>query len=132
ALRGHTVDVGPRGSETETLARMVLSFAQLVGPAAGEQRLVPSNLEYEELRVLHETNDLVRLPDALFQLAIVPSQLALPLIRDHGYRLVPLPFADAMRLDALLTGTTASAHEVDWQYVTDATVPAFTYSMRPP
>ena len=43
------------------------------------------------------------MPDAIFLLATVPSKVALALIRDAHYRLVPLPFAEAFRLGTLLT-----------------------------
>ena len=123
ALRGHSVDLGPKGSETDGMARMVLAFAQLVGPADAGPRLELSNLEYDQLRALSEAGDAAQLPDALFQLAIVPSELALPLVRDHDYRLVALPFADAMRLNALTADISGAEHEVDWQYLTDVIVP---------
>jgi TRAP-type uncharacterized transport system substrate-binding protein len=132
ALRGHGVDLGPHASETEDLARMALVFAQLAAPGAGSPPLETTNLEYDELQKRFEAGDHSALPDAIFQLAIVPSQLALPLLRTGGYRLVPLPFADAMRLNALASHIVGAEHEVDWQYVTDATIPPFTYSMRPP
>jgi hypothetical protein len=94
--------------------------------------LATTNLEYDELRKLLDAGDRAALPDAIFQLAIVPSQLILPFVREAGYRLIPLPFADAMRLNALAGDLTTRETEVDWQYITDATVPAFTYSTRPP
>ncbi|HWP65530.1 MAG TPA: TAXI family TRAP transporter solute-binding subunit [Candidatus Limnocylindria bacterium] len=129
ALGRRTVDLGPRGSETEALARMVLSFAQLTGPSE-HPPLVLRNLSYDELRSLTDAPE-SELPDAIFHLAVVPSQLALRAIRERGYRLVPLPFADAMRLSALTNDGTAGDHGIDWQYVTDAAIPPFTYSMRP-
>lgn len=131
ALRGHTVDLGPRGSESEGMAQMALEFAQLAGPAA-DNPLATTNIETDELRKRFRAQDRAALPDAIFELAIVPSQLALPFLRSGGYRLVPLPFADAMRLNALSTHVVGAEHEVDWQYITDVTIPAFTYSMRPP
>lgn len=125
ALRDRSVDLGPAASETEGLARMVLAFAEL-----GD--LPTTNLPYDELRARAAAGGPAALPDAIFQLAIVPSRVALPLVRRDGYRLVPLPFADAMRLNALTSRIQGAGHEVDWQYVTDAAIPAFTYSTRPP
>lgn len=124
-LRGHSIDLGPRTSETEELARMVLAFTQL-------QDLKTTNLEYDELRARLDAGDQSALPDAVFQLAIVPSRLVLPLVRRGAYRLVPLPFADAMRLSALAGDVITRGSELDWQYITEATVPAFTYATRPP
>jgi TRAP-type uncharacterized transport system substrate-binding protein len=132
ALRGRTVDLGPRDSETEGLARAVLAFAELSADAPGATPVRAIHVEYDALRALFDAGDPSALPDAVFQLSVVPSQLVLPFVRRAGYRLIPLPFADAMRLNALIGDAPTSARAVDWHYVTDVTVPAFTYTTRPP
>jgi TRAP-type uncharacterized transport system substrate-binding protein len=130
ALRGRTVDLGPRDSETADLALMVLAFAQL-GPESPGAPLRTVRREYEELRAALDAGDPSALPDAVFQLAVVPSQLVSHLVRRAGYRLVSLPFADAMRLNALIGDRTPDDRGVDWQYVSEVHIPAFTYMTRP-
>jgi TRAP-type uncharacterized transport system substrate-binding protein len=124
-LRDHTVETGPTDSESDELARMVLAFTGI-----GPRQLV--NGAYDALDRDLRAGDVAALPDAIFRLGIVPSRVALPIIAQAGYRLVPLPFADAMRLRALAGTAATRAHEIDWQYITDAVIPAFTYSTQPP
>jgi hypothetical protein len=49
------------------------------------------------------------------------------LIHDGAYRPVPVQFAEAFRLGALLTEQAGAAAEIDRRSVSDAVVPAFTY-----
>ena len=74
------------------------------------------------------------MPDAIFLLATVPSKVALALIRDAHYRLVPLPFAEAFRLGTLLTngGKDDETSMIDRRDVSETTIPAFTYEIDPP
>lgn len=131
ALRGHTVDLGPPGSETNDFARTILAFAQITGEAAGQPPLTTTNLEYDELRSRFDAGGRDALPDAVFHLGIVPARVVLPLVRRAGYRLVALPFADAMRLGALVGEPVGAGRTTDQQYVSDATIPAYVYSVRP-
>jgi hypothetical protein len=59
--------------------------------------------------------------------------MALRLIRSRGYRLVPLPFAEALSLNAL-TGEgpgKGDARDIERRTVSDTIIPAFTYQMEP-
>jgi hypothetical protein len=103
---------------------MALAFAQL--------DVRTTHVEYDDLRARLDAGDPHALPDAIFLLSVVPSQLVTQVVRRAGYRIVGLPFADAMRLNALIGDAPARTRDVDWQYVSRTTIPAFTYATRPP
>lgn len=131
-LRGRRVDVGPRDSAGAALALAVLAFADMDG-SAGEAPVL-EQLEMEELERRIDAGGR-ELPDALFHLATVPSRIALRLIDDAGYRLVPLPFADAFRLRTLLAQAergSFDAGKLDLGDVGTTEIPAFTYRTDPP
>jgi hypothetical protein len=73
------------------------------------------------------------MPDG-FQLGTLPSMVALRLVGSQRYRLVPLPFADAFRLNALIEEAPREgpASEIDSRCVTDTIIPAYTYRRAPP
>jgi TRAP-type uncharacterized transport system substrate-binding protein len=135
ALRGKTVDLQEVGSGTHSLATAILEFAGLrprdQDPAGG---YLPVSLDRKELFAEQDT---ARLPDAVFLLASLPASTANVLATRHGYRLVPLPFAEAFALRSL----TEPAAEADPQApargrvvmgrMQAATVPAFTYGVEP-
>src|SRR5262245_26899300 len=107
ALRGHVVDVGPRGTATDGLAEAIMVFAGLeAGDGTKGGAVTIHRLEYEELQARLARHDPSALPDAVFFLATVPSKIAAQLVAAH-YRLVALPFADAFRLGALVSDNTA-------------------------
>ncbi len=126
ALRGRSVDLGPRGSGTAALAEAVLDFAG-IGVNAIEARY----LDISELLALI-AGPRSAMPDAVVLVATVPSKVALRLIHAAGYRLVPLPFAEAFRLAALLTDQPVDSGDVDRRSVSDVVVPAFIYGTDPP
>lgn len=135
ALRGRTVDPGPRGSATERLAGAVLALAGLTpGDGATGDTFVARRLEYRELETLAEHGDRSALPDAVFHLATVPSRIVWQLVRTARYRLVALPFAEALELSLLLGDGSPrdAAAEIDPHYLTDTVVPPFTYRTEPP
>ena len=70
----------------------------------------------------------------MFDLATVPSKLALRLVREADYRVVPLPFAEAFRVDALLQEhePAGEAGTVDRTQTVEAMIPAFIYQSDPP
>ena len=134
ALRGHTADLGPRGSTTAGLATAVLDFAGVTpGDATGRDGYVVRSNELGQLVALVEKGDRAALPDAVLHLATVPSKIALQLIRSAGYRLVPLPFAEAFRLGVLIADeqTRGVVGEIDRRHVLDTVIPAFTYEIDP-
>ncbi len=134
ALRGHTVDLGPHGSTTAGLGTAVLDFAGVVASdASGRTGYVARSVDLDLLVAEVERGDRAEIPDAVLHLATVPSRIALVLIRSAGYRLVPLPFAEAFRLGVLLTDdpTHGAAPEIERRHVTDTVIPAFTYEIDP-
>ncbi|GIW89239.1 MAG: hypothetical protein KatS3mg108_3563 [Isosphaeraceae bacterium] len=119
-LRGRSIAVGVDGSGTARMAREVLSFAGLTRD------------DYEE-RTL-DASDLVempadQLPDASFQVALLPARAITRLVDERGYRLVSLPFADAFMLwrppPRVYKG-------VIHRNVRSMVIPALTYDRDPP
>jgi TRAP-type uncharacterized transport system substrate-binding protein len=135
ALRGRTIDVGPVDSETAVLAEALLAFSQIADGSPASSGLATHNLDGETLLARIAAGDRNALPDALFVLGIVPERVVQALVSAGRYRLVPLPFADAFRLNALLATTPGvdpvGVRAADRQYVIDAIVPPFTYSRDP-
>lgn len=135
ALRGRRVDVGSAGSTTAGLATAVLAFAGMTpATAAGDDGYVPDGLALTALEARIAAGDRAALPDAILHLATLPSEIAIHLVSRFDYRLVPLPFAEAFRLNAVLLGDgqTAGASGVERQHVADVVIPAFTYRREPP
>jgi uncharacterized protein len=130
-LRGHTVDVGPAGSASAGLAMEVLRFADVGTSGASGVRAV--HIDLNDLDALLDRGDRSLLPDAIFHLATVPSLLAQKLVRSAHYELVALPFAEAFRLDAIITpeAQEGEAARVDRRRVGDASIPAFLYQANP-
>ncbi len=134
-LRGRTVDLGPPGSTTAAMAGAVMAFAGLSTRDAGTGNAYNArHLEQQEVEDLLARGDRAAMPDAVFHLATLPSKIARWLVRSGHYRLVPLPFADAFRLNALIEEGPGKgpAIEVDRGSVIDTVVPAYTYTMEPP
>jgi hypothetical protein len=73
---------------------------------------------------------IARLPDAIMFLAPLPSPLARQLVTDFGYKLVPLPFAEAYGLDRLNPPNEDSVR-IDRSMLTPGVIPAYTYSRDP-
>jgi len=131
ALRGHTVDIGPLESANARLADAVLRFAQ-VGVLSGPT-LVVRNLEAAELDGLLAAGDRAALPDGVFYLSMVPSLVVERLVREADYRLVPLAFSDAFRLEGILTeGRSHGPVSIDRSDVYETIVPPFAYETTPP
>jgi TRAP-type uncharacterized transport system substrate-binding protein len=134
ALSGHTVDLGPPGSTSAALATAVLRFAGVPrAEGASADGATERMLDITELDALVAAGDRNALPDAVMHLATVPSTIARRLINHAGYRLVPLSFAEALSLNALITDDARAgvSGEVDRQQVSDAVIPAYTYGIEP-
>ncbi len=71
------------------------------------------------------------LPDGIFLLSTLPSILARDLVTVAGYRLVPLPFADAYCLDRIRPTETGEVR-IDRASFTAVDIPPYTYSVDPP
>jgi TRAP-type uncharacterized transport system substrate-binding protein len=130
ALKGHTVGLGPPGSANAGLATAVLAFA---GLQPGPDGFTANDIDVPALERLIAARDRAALPDAVLFLATLPSEIALHLIGDLDYGLVPLPFADAFRLNALISANhpTEKRDGVERRVVIDVVIPAFTYQAEP-
>jgi TRAP transporter TAXI family solute receptor len=108
-LRGKRLNLGPHGGGTRKVALQVLRF---IG-------LRPDTDYRDEARTYAELAELSsqELPDGIFAVSALPWELGGMLVREHGYRLMELPFGEAMTL---------TDRNLD-----DSTIPAFTYSVAP-
>ncbi len=135
ALRGRTIDLGPQGSTSEALSTAVLAFAGVVAKdnATRTRGFVVDDLQVDALEALIKAKNPTAFPDAILHLGTVPSKIALQLIRGFDYQLVPLPFADAFRLNALISGDPPEGGTtgIERQHIVDTVIPAFTYQTEP-
>ncbi len=135
-LRGLLVDLGPPDSPTSLLAAEILAFAGVAcaPDAGGPGTCRISHLETAELARRIESGDRASLPDATFHLATVPSRVAMRLVHDQRYALVPLPFAEAFRLDSLVAEDAEASGEFQLarRFTTAAVIPAYVYRIEPP
>jgi TRAP transporter TAXI family solute receptor len=109
ALRGKRVNLSTPGSGTQKMARQTLAF---IGLDSGDY--LEEHRPYAQLLDIPDQE----LPDAIFAVSPLPWSLGAPLVKQRGYRLMPLPFGEAM---ALRDGA-----------LHDMLVPAFSYSVTPP
>jgi TRAP-type uncharacterized transport system substrate-binding protein len=135
ALAGKTVDLEEAGSGTHALAVAVLDFVGLKprdrDPVRG---YVPLSLDR---RQLFSQRPAQQLPDAIFLISSLPSSTSRYLITKHDYRLVPLPFAEALALESLASAASAeekapSPDQVVLGRIQSTSIPAFTYGVDPP
>jgi TRAP-type uncharacterized transport system substrate-binding protein len=134
ALTGKTVNLGEVGSGTHSLAFATLEFVGLkprdTDPVHG---YITLTLDRQHLFTEKDTG---RLPDAVFLVSSLPSSTTRYLVTKHDYRLVPLPFAEALALEALEEPGEDNQHAAGGQIVLErihaATIPAFTYGIEPP
>jgi TRAP-type uncharacterized transport system substrate-binding protein len=140
-LRGKRIALGPPTTASYHVARDVLDFAGLqpkieteregysINPMTHEQAI----RELARIASLAEparAEAIKQLPDAVMFLSPLPSQLARQLVADFGYKLAPLPFAEAYGLDRLNPPSTEGAR-VDRSMLTPGVIPAYTYSRGP-
>jgi hypothetical protein len=141
-LKGRRICIGPSTASTHYIARDVLIFAGLRGPASGQpgdyvaEENSPQELRKQLDRMQGltgaEREQVIReLPDAVFLLSTLPSLLAHDLVAGAGYRLVALPFADAYCLDRIRPGETEDVR-IDRAIFSATDIPAYTYSVDPP
>ena len=109
ALRGKRINLSTKGSGTRRIALVALDFAEL---QAGRD-FNDEDISYKQL----ETYAYVHLPDALFTVSLIPSPVVERLVHQHGYALMPIPFARALSLRH------PTLHEV--------AIPAFAYGVIP-
>jgi TRAP-type uncharacterized transport system substrate-binding protein len=140
-LRGKRIVLGQPTTASYHLARDVLHFAGLsatAGTDGGGYRVDPMTLE-QGVRELARIATLAgparaeavaSLPDAVMFLSPLPSTLARQLVTGYGYRLAPLPFAEAYGLDRL-NPPDADGVRVDRSILTSGTIPAYAYGSDP-
>jgi TRAP transporter TAXI family solute receptor len=128
ALAGREVNVGPVGSGTQVLASEVLKFAGLdPSTDAASNTYRPASLSYCDL--MNRAAD--GLPDAIFTVSSLPSPQADFLIETCEYQLVPLPFGEALALEAFLQfGDQVANGTIDKRHLFETRIPAFTYSVN--
>jgi hypothetical protein len=141
ALRGKRIALGSPTMPSHHVAREVLAFIGLQpAPASvGSYTLDPANLEdlHRELKRIGSLVEADRhqalqaLPDAVVFSAPLPSILAHDLVQVGGYRLLPVPFVEALCNDRL-NPPNADGVQVDRSLLTQTSIPAYTYGFDPP
>jgi TRAP-type uncharacterized transport system substrate-binding protein len=140
-LRGKRIALGPPTTASYHVARDVLDFLGL--PASTEYKSGRYGIEtmtpLEALRELSRietleeparTQAITQLPDAVMLLAPLPSPYVKELVTRFGYKLAPLPFAEAYGLDRLNLPSAEGVH-IDRSMITAGAIPAYTYGSNP-
>jgi TRAP-type uncharacterized transport system substrate-binding protein len=141
ALKGKRINLTQHGSGTYLLARAVLDFAGLKAPeGGGEGDYVPATLGKNDLVLLGEEllvappnqrlGLVEQLPDALFLVEAMPSDVAQVLVRAADYRLVPLPFAEAFSL-AEVNDAWAATTRLEPGFIKSIQIPPYLYQVTP-
>jgi TRAP-type uncharacterized transport system substrate-binding protein len=141
ALEGKRINLSKPGSGTYPLSRAVLTFAGLKFPEGeGQGDYVPTTLGKCELVSLAEKvaaappaqrpSLLRQLPDAIFLVESMPSDVAQVLVRAADYRLVALPFAEAFSLGEL-TEPCAPATHLEPTFIKPTTILPYLYRVTP-
>jgi hypothetical protein len=136
ALTGKRINLSQHGSGTFLLSRAVLEFAGLEAAVDGSQGdYLPTTLGKDALVVLGEKLSaapleqrpelLKQMPDAIFLVESMPSDVARVLVRAADYRLVPLPFAEAFSLAEL--NDSAAATRLEPGFIKPALIPPYLY-----
>jgi TRAP-type uncharacterized transport system substrate-binding protein len=140
-LRGKHIALGPPTTASYHVARDVLNFVGLLSTVEtrSEGYSIDEITPQEALREMARIEALgeparaeaiARLPDAVMFLSPLPSPLARRLVTGFGYKLVPLPFAEAYGLDRL-NPPSAEGVRIDRSMVTPGVIPAYTYGSDP-
>lgn len=131
-LRGKSIDMDSPSSATRLLASELLRFMGLADQAG---RPLYRPIFIPQLK-LTSTSEPLDLPDAIFQIAGVPSGTLRHHIVTNNYRLVPLPFGESFNLDKFREETPDvfdhPSLRLNKSFVEEATIPAFVYSVLPP
>ena len=121
-LRGRTINLSRPGSGTNLLSRQVLAHVGL-----SPKDYTPAYLSYDEILDRLADREAAELPDAVFLVTTLPSRVAGELVRAGGYRLVPLPFAEAFSLISV----EEEADGIDQSHITEAVIPEYAYGVSP-
>jgi TRAP-type uncharacterized transport system substrate-binding protein len=136
-LRGKRIALGPPTTASYHVARDVLQFVGLLSTIQTKSRghgidsMTPQQA-FRELARIESLGGRARaeaitgLPDAVMFLAPLPSPFARQLVSRFGYKLVPLPFAEAYGLDRL-NPPSAEGVRIDRSMLTPGVIPAYTY-----
>jgi TRAP-type uncharacterized transport system substrate-binding protein len=110
-LRGHTLSLSTTGSNTQKMSRHML---QLVGLESGRDY---KEIDMKNAEIMAAPAD--QMPDGIFIIAALPwGEVGERLVHELNYRLMELPFGDAVSLRN--------------PSVRDAVIPAFSYGIDPP
>lgn len=109
ALKGKRLNLSTPESGTRKVALETLRF---MGLSNADYR--DESRSYEELARLSAE----KLPDGIFAVSALPWMMGADLVHQRGYRLMELPFGDALAV------RNASLHDMQ--------IPAYTYSVVPP
>ena len=140
-LRGKRIGLGPPTTASYHVSRDVLSFLGLLSAietrsegfsidAFTPQEALREMSRIEALGEAERAEAIARLPDAVMFLSPLPSPLARHLITGFGYRLMPLPIAEAYGLDRL-NPPSAEGVRIDRSVLTPGVIPAYTYGSDP-
>jgi hypothetical protein len=140
-LRGRHIALGPPTTASYHLSRDVLSFIGLSSTVETKSEgysidaFTPQEAVREMARIASlgkaaRAKALARLPDAVMFLAPLPSPLARQLVTGFGYRLVPLPFAEAYGLDRL-NPPGADGVRLNRAMLSAGVIPAYAYGSDP-
>jgi TRAP-type uncharacterized transport system substrate-binding protein len=141
ALKGKRINLSQPNSGTYLLSRAVLDFAGLKAPEGGHPGdYLPSTLGKSDLALLGQKLSSApacqrlelrkQLPDAVFLVESMPSDVAGVLIRAADYRLVPMPFAEAFSL-AELNDTSITAAQLEPGFIKSTYIPPYLYQVTP-
>jgi len=111
SLKGKRLNLGGPQSGTRIVARETLAF---VGMTAGTDYI---DLDYSYEQLLNLPTE--KMPDGIFAMTSLPwKEMGDALVKQYGYRLMALPFGEAMSL------RNRTLH--------DMVIPAYSYSVEPP
>jgi len=132
-LRGKSIGVDGQNSATNLLATELLRFIGLTDPATGKLQYQPVYLPQSHYTDLKDSSSL---PDAIFQIAGIPSPGIRSLIAGQNYRLVALPFSGSFTLDRFRQAVTPDSGQgsnlrLNKAFIEESIIPAFAYSVLP-
>ena len=142
AMKNFSISVGPKGSETEIIAKSVLAFCGIdihqdrpEGKSQLDRKTIGELLEIldkiDQASPIDSAKMRGTLPDVVMHVSLMPSPLARKLIRQGNYELVPVPFAEAFAR-VTVEEEDLDRDQVDQVHVIETTIPAYMYSVSPP
>jgi TRAP-type uncharacterized transport system substrate-binding protein len=141
AVKGKRINLSQHGSGTYLLSRAVLEFAGLkVSDDGAHWDYIPTTLGKNELVIRCEKllaacpgqrPGLVKqLPDAIFLVESMPSDVAQVLVRAADYRLVALSFAEAFSL-AEVDDAGVATTQLEPGFIKPIQIPPYLYQVTP-